>query len=254
MRSISTTGRRVGFLICGTQKGGTTALDEYLREHPQICMADKKEVHFFDDESHFLKGKPDYSKYHSFFSPIKSHKLMGEATPIYMYWNDAPRRIWDYNPNMKLVVLLRNPIERAYSHWNMSQSRGADHLSFLNAIEHEHDRCREALSLQHRFGSYIDRGFYLDQLRRLWQYFPTNQVLVLKNEYLKEQPNNALQDICNFLGVDQFESVEAKNDHSLPYKTKMSEKERACLQSIFESEIKELEQALNWDCNDWLTK
>lgn len=216
--------------------------------------ADMKEVHFFDNESHFHKGNPDYSKYHSVFGPKKSHKLMGEATPIYMYWNDAPKRIWDYNPNIKLVVLLRNPIERAYSHWNMERSRNADKLSFLNAIESEHDRCREVLPLQHRVYSYIDRGLYLEQLRRLWQYFPTDQVLVLKNEYLKEQPNNALQDVCNFLCVDQFESIESKNVHSRPYKSKMSEKERAYLRSIFQSEIKDLEQALNWDCKDWLTE
>jgi hypothetical protein len=73
--------RTVGFVICGTQKGGTTALDAYLREHHEVCMADRKEVHYFDNEEYFSNGKPDYSKYHAFFSTIKTHKILGEATP-----------------------------------------------------------------------------------------------------------------------------------------------------------------------------
>lgn len=252
--NTSPTERTVDFIICGTQKGGTTALDAYLREHPQICMADKKETHFFDNESHFLNGEPDYSKYHSYFNPKKPHKLIGEATPIYMYWNNAPKRMWNYNPNMKLIVLLRNPIERAYSHWNMERSRNSDNLPFFKAIENEQDRCRESLPLQHRVYSYIDRGFYLEQLQRIWEYFPTNQVLILKNEYLKEQPKKTIQDICCFLGVDQLKNIEAKNVHSRSYNSKISDEERAYLQSIFASEIKGLEQALDWNCRDWLTE
>ena len=100
--------RAVDFVVCGTQKGGTSALDAYLREHPEICMAVRKELHFFDNEKKFSSGKPDYSKYHDSFNPQKLHKLLGETTPIYMYWNESPRRIWEYNPNMKLIVLLRN--------------------------------------------------------------------------------------------------------------------------------------------------
>jgi hypothetical protein len=161
----------IDFIICGTQKGGTSALDAYLREHPEICMADHKEVHFFDNEDNFSRSKPDYSKYHSHFSPKTTHNIVGEATPIYMYWNDAPRRIWEYNPNVKLIVLLRNPIERAYSHWNMERQRNVENLSFWDAIQNEKERCRETLPLQHRLYSYVDRGFYLGQIRRLWAFF-----------------------------------------------------------------------------------
>ena len=66
-----------------------------------------------------------------------------------MYWHNAPRRIWQYNPDIKLIVILRNPIERAYSHWNMERSRNAEKLSFFDAIQSERDRCQEALSYQH---------------------------------------------------------------------------------------------------------
>jgi hypothetical protein len=159
-KTLFPTKRMVDFVICGTQKGGTSALDTYLRGHPEICMADRKEVHFFDNEEYFSNDKPDYSKYLSWFSPNKSHKILGEATPIYMYWNDSPKRIWEYNPNMKLIVILRNPIERAYSHWNMDRSRHADNLSFWETIQKEKKRCSDALPKQQRRYSYIERGFY----------------------------------------------------------------------------------------------
>lgn len=163
---------KVNFIICGTQKGGTSALDLYLRMHPEICMAANKEVHFFDNEEYFISNNTiDYSLYHKVFEPKVGSRLLGEATPIYMYWYGAPKRIWEYNPEIKLIVILRNPIERAYSHWNMERARCADDISFWDALAGEGDRCRQALPLQHRVYSYVDRGYYTEQLRRLWTFF-----------------------------------------------------------------------------------
>ena len=244
---------KIDFIICGTQKGGTSALDSYLRDHSEICMANTKEVHFFDNEYIFRENIPDYSYYHSAFSPKPSHKLAGEATPIYMYWHDAPRRMWKYNPDMKLIVLLRNPIERAYSHWNMEHSRNADALSFGEAIQNESERCREALPYQHRVYSYIDRGFYLEQLRRLWEYFPKEQVLVLRNEDLKYMPDDTLQKVCRFLGVDMLQNIKAKDVHSRPYFSPISDGDKEYLRFIFEYEIRGIERILGWDCSNWLS-
>lgn len=246
--------RKVDFIICGTQKGGTSALDAYLRDHPDICMADRKEVHFFDNEDFFRESIPDYSAYHAAFRFRPSHKLIGEATPIYMYWHDAPRRIWEYNPNMKLVVVLRNPIDRAYSHWNMERSRNAEYLSFWDAIQSEQKRCREALPYQHRVYSYIDRGYYLEQLRRLWRYFSKDNVLVLKNEYLKQQPNEALKEVYSFLEINDFKLVNVRDVHSRPYSSKISDKEKEYLRFIYEYEIKGIERELGWDCSKWLNE
>jgi hypothetical protein len=244
--------RTVNFVICGTQKGGTTALDTYLREHLEVCMADHKEVHFFDHEEHFANGNPDYSKYHTFFSPKKAHKVLGEATPIYMYWGDSPKRIFEYNREMKIILILRNPIERAFSHWNMERSRNADKLSFKDALNTESERCREALPYQHRVFSYIDRGHYLEQLQIIREYFPKDQILVLKNEDLKQSPNETLNQVADFLEITQFKYIEAKDVHSRPYVSHMSQEERAFLKSIFDPEIRELEAELQWDCSEWL--
>jgi hypothetical protein len=246
--------RWVNFIICGTQKGGTSALDVYLRQHPEICMAERKEVHFFDNEPLYSDHRPDYSRYHCSFNPQASHRLIGEATPIYMYWHTAPRRMWEYNPNLKLIVVLRNPIDRAYSHWNMERSRNAESLPFWDAIRNEQQRCREALPYQHRVYSYVDRGFYLEQLRRLYLYFPKERVLVLRNEHLKDQPQEALNEVCRFLGVDPFETVKPQEVHSRPYSSKMGDQEKEYLRFIFEHEIRGIERLLGWDCTKWLSE
>jgi len=244
--------KQVDFIICGTQKGGTSALDAYLREHPEICMADRKELHFFDNEEIFCNTTPDYSIYHAAFTIKSSYKLIGEATPIYMYWYDAPRRIWQYNSDMKLLVILRNPIERAYSHWNMERLRNAETLSFWDAIQSETERCRQALPYQHRVYSYIDRGFYVEQLRRIWTYFTKEQVLVLKNENLKYKPKETLKEVYHFLGVDSCYWFNRKVVHSLPYTFRIADREKEYLKHIYEYEIRSLERILGWDCSDWL--
>ncbi len=245
---------KVDFVICGTQKGGTSALDEYLRGHPEICMAKEKEVHFFDNENYFNSEKTDYSIYHSRFNPRTSHKIFGETTPIYMYWYDAPKRVWEYNPNIKLIVILRNPIDRAYSHWNMERLRNNDRLPFLDALKNERERCCKSLPFQHRVYSYIDRGYYLQQLRKLWSFFLEEQVLVLRNEELRYNPPKTLKKICNFLDIDSqpFLNIKPKNVHSRPYQAPMSKREKDFLRNLFEYEILNLERVFNWDCSEWL--
>jgi hypothetical protein len=242
----------VGFVIAGTQKGGTTALASYLYEHPHVGMPTVKEVHFFDTEEWFGGASVDYSNYHAYFKPKPTQRIAGDATPIYMYWMSAPRRIWEYNPAMKFIVLLRNPVTRAYSHWNMERALGRDELSFDEAIRSEATRCREALPLQHRRFSYIDRGLYSQQLQRIWQHFPTAQTLIMKSETLQHAPMDALNRICDFLGIARFAAAAARNVHARPYEAPMSDASRNYLREAFAGEIDELQRALGWDCSDWL--
>lgn len=246
------TERRVDFLICGTQKGGTSALDSYLRAHPIIKMATNKEVHYFDNDLLFQGGEPDYSIYHAAFPAAEADHLLGESTPIYMYWDSAARRIWRYNPKMKLIVLLRNPIDRAYSHWNMARERGRHKLSFSEAIHLEGSIARAALPERDRVFSYIDRGFYLEQLRRLWRFFPRESVLVLKSEELKNNPSKELGRVCDFLGIEQFQEVKKKIVHARPYESPMEPSDRSFLLDLYEFEIRGIERVLSWDCHDWL--
>jgi hypothetical protein len=243
---------RVAFVIAGTQKGGTTALASYLYEHPEIALPTVKEVHFFDTEEHFATDEVDYGRYHTYFKPATRQRLLGDATPIYMYWESAPQRIQRYNPAMKLIMLLRNPVTRAYSHWNMERARQRDLLPFEQAIRTEAERCREALPLQHRRYSYVDRGFYSAQIQRIWRHFPVEQTLVLKSEELQRTPDAALAKIADFLGVARFSPVEPRSVHARAYQSPMSAEARDYLREIFAPEVRELEQMFGWDCAAWL--
>jgi hypothetical protein len=242
----------VDFLVAGTQKAGTSALDAYLREHPEICMARRKEAHFFDNDELFGQPDMDYTEYHNLFSPQPPQRVLGESTPIYMYWRDAPKRIWQYNPAMKLIVVLRNPITRAFSHWNMERHRRTESLPFHEALQREPERRRDALPYQDRVFSYIDRGFYSAQLQRLWVHFHRSQTLVLRQEDLRTQPGETLNAVCRFLGVGRMERVGPRTVHSLPYPSAMSTEEWTCLKSIFEHDIRALERLFGWEGGDWL--
>jgi hypothetical protein len=205
---------QVSFLVSGAQKSGTTALDTYLREHPEICMAKHKEVHFFDREKYFMHPAVNYRHYHSFFNPDHPGQIQGETTPSYMYLYAAPRRIWEYNPGMKLIIILRNPIERAFSHWNMQRVRGIEKLNFMDALLAEENRRFSSRPLQNKRFSYLDRGFYSEQIRRFRAFFPANQILLLRNRTLRHSSGTVLKEIAEFLGIDPFPNLDSKTIHT----------------------------------------
>ena len=241
----------VDFVIGGTQKGGTSALDSFLRQHPEVCMPQaKKELHFFDREA----DDTDYNKYHADFRPKPEHRVIGEASPIYMYWETAPYRIWKYNPKMKWILVLRNPVERAFSAWNMETKRGKEKLSFAEAIEKEPERCREALPLQHRVYSYVDRGFYAHQVRRLFNIFGKEKCLILLNEQLRNDHKKTLRRIFEFLGVDSSFVPREASVFEQEYPNKIDNQLRSSLIETFYFDIKELEKFLRRDLSKWYDK
>lgn len=242
----------IDFLIAGVQKGGTTALDGFLRQHPRIAMGAEKELHFFDQAAPFRGPNVDYGPYHARFPPAASGVLRGEATPIYTWWPGALARIWRYHPGMKLIVLLRNPIARAYSHWNMEISRGFDDLDFSTAIRTETKRARAALPGRHRVYSYVDRGFYSDQIRRIRSFFPEEQLLFLKSETLSADVTGSLSKVYRFLGLPPAPISEDVFRREGTYGTPMSPEDRAYLHQLYEYDIRQVERLLGWDCRDWL--
>ena len=252
--SLAPGAARVAFAIAGTQKGGTSALASYLYEHAELGLPTVKEAHFFDTEENFSGGPVDYTSYHAQFSPAVRGRILGDATPIYMYWQPAAPRMLQYNPAMKLIMLLRNPVTRAYSHWNMERARGRDPLPFDEAIRSEEERCRAALPLQHRQFSYVDRGRYSRQLERLWTMFPQRQTLVMKSEELLNSPQAALSRVTDFLGVARFRPVEPRRVHSRSYPAPMSAAARDYLRDALAGEIENLERLFGWDCADWLAR
>jgi hypothetical protein len=166
------TRRKLDFAIAGAQKSGTCTLDALFRHHPQLQMATLKETHFFDDDERDWSA-PDYSALDAFFS-AQDERLRGEATPITMYWRPAVRRLRAYNPDIKLVLILRDPVTRAFSSWRQEYSRKRESVPFSEAIREARGLVRSAVPVkdQGRFFSYIERGFYGDQLTYLSKSFP----------------------------------------------------------------------------------
>ena len=196
---------RVSFLVAGVQKGGTTALFDYLAETPGLALSEVKELHFFDDEA-VDWAAPDYGAYHARFPPFDG-RPRGEATPIYLYWPRSLERIAAYNPAMRLIVVLRDPVERAWSHWRMEFARGAETRPFAWCIREGRQRLfaggMEAATPWgfHREFSYVERGFYGEQIARLLTLFPREQLLVLQAEFLRADPGAALGQVRAFLGL-----------------------------------------------------
>jgi hypothetical protein len=251
---------KVSFIVAGAQKGGTTALDHYLREHPDLCLPRQVsvgtrltgEVHFFDSDANFAVEPVDYKAYHARFDPRPPQRLLGEVTPSYMYWPGAIERIARYNPAMKLILLLRNPITRAFSQWNMSRQTQREPLPFIEALRAEPERRRNLPPKRAKRFSYMERGFYVAQLQRVWQFFPVAQTLIFKSEELLGQPGDVLRQIANFLGVTPFPPVVEKTVHAREYDTTMTVDEKRYLIGVYEEEIHDLERLLGWDCSAWL--
>lgn len=214
---MATDAAGVTFLVAGVQKGGTTALFDYLREHPALCLPRAKELHFFDDEVAIDWAAPDYGLYHAPFLAERpaADAVWGEATPIYVYWPNALERIRAYNPAMKLIVVLRDPVERAWSHWRMERARGAESLSFADCIRSGRNRVADAAdgSGAHRVHSYVERGFYGAQIERLFTNFPRQQVLLMRSDDLRGDPARILRNACDFLQISAFETVAARESH-----------------------------------------
>ena len=243
--------RRVELIIAGTVKGGTTSLDAYLRSHPQIGMSKIKEARFFDNDDHFKNGEPSYQQYHQMFADVWLRKLLGETTPNYMYVPAALQRIHAYNPAIKIIVILRNPVDRAYSHWNMQRQLDKETRGFSEAIRQE-----LAQGIQIPSGSggsnYIRRGLYTEQLERIWKFFQRERTMILKNEDLRKNHFDTLNNVYRFLGVGQQKYIPLKEWNVRSYEKPIDVKDRELLKEVFRPEIKKLEQTLNWDCSNWL--
>lgn len=233
------TDSRVGFLVAGVQKGGTTALFDYLIEHPGLSMPSLKEAHFFDDEVGVDWSQPDYARYEAMFpEDPASGRLRGEATPIYLYWPNSLERIAAYNPDMRLILIFRDPIERAWSHWKMEYARGAESQPFGWCIREGRGRvASDAVAPGfHRVYSYVERGFYGAQVERLLTIFPREQVLFLRSADLRNDPERILCRVCDFLNAPHFARVVAKESHvskSIDYGYDITQEDRIYLRSLF---------------------
>ena len=194
------------FLILGAQKAGTTALYAYLRWHPGLTGPAWKEVSYFD--RHYRRGARWYRGH---FPLRPGDRVVGEASPGYLFHPLAPSRVKATVPEARLIVLLRDPVDRALSHYYHEVALGREPLTFEQAIEAEPERTRgeeERLSREPDYFShtwwdytYLARGRYAEQLERWLAVFPREQLLVLASDELAAEPGQTFARVLEFLGA-----------------------------------------------------
>ena len=216
------------FLIIGTQRGGTTSLYRYLKTHPYIGATSNKDIHFFDRR--FNKGLSWYrghfptrlGKYYS--QRVRQQPFVtGEASPSYLFHPHAPGRVAQVLPGARLIVLLRNPVDRAYSQYFHAVKLGHESLSFEEAIEEEEERTareRERILADERYyshaykhRSYLTRGIYVEQLRAWMELFGRQQFLILKSEDFYADPAGTFKQVLAFLQLPETEPVLNKGEY-----------------------------------------
>jgi hypothetical protein len=272
--------RRPDFLIAGAQKAGTTALESFLDQHPRIKCAKRKETGFFNRNSFYELGPAWYERQfpHRFWPGT----LLFEATPEYLYYPFVARRVFEFAPEIKLLILLRNPVERAYSAWNMFRDIHRDPkvksdiirdflvdanpdvkeplLELLDCPEFPnfHESAERELSQLSgsRPGlepSFIQRGLYWEQIERFFSLFPKQNILILESAELKKDRATALNRVLVFLGLPEMDwkRTDLRDRHVRPYDSKMEERTRTLLQEFFSPHNKKLYALLgrefDWD-------
>jgi hypothetical protein len=253
------------FLVLGGQRCGSTSLYDMLCGHPDVAPASHKEPHFFDNNH--LRGEQFYRRLFPLQLQMRARErrqgrraVTGEATTYYLAHPAVPARVRALLPDVRLIAILRDPVDRAYSHYQLSVREGREPLSFEEALAAEPDRLageHERLiadpsyrGVAHRFFSYRSRGRYIDQLERWWAEFPREQLLVLRSEDMFEDPRIVYDQLVTFLGLDpdaDRRTFRARNRVSYDA---MRPETRAELRSYFAEPNRALEQrtgrAFNW--------
>ncbi len=261
---LATTHWRAGpdFIIVGTKRGGTTSLWNNLLQHPEILglypqnRGRKSTDYFFNEgyasqrwyRSHF-PSKPRVSRRAR--QGLKS--VSGEASPYYMYGPHCLARIAREFPDTKIIILLRDPVERAYSHFQERRAQGVELLDFEAALAAEESRLAPDderwltdpgyYSENHDFMSYRSRGVYLPQVRRALEVFPADQVLIGRAEDFYTDYQAAFDEVTNFLGIRNWKLSRAEHHNRIP-RSPMLEETRAELQSFYQPHNAALEDFL----------
>lgn len=253
------------FVIIGAMKCGTTSLYRHLEQHPQIAPARRKEVHYFD--WYYGKGEPWYrgqfplaSRASKSDDPVR-RVITGEASPYYLFHPHAPGRLKQLLPEARLIVLLRNPVDRAWSHYHHVQKRNGENLSFEKALDAEQERLKGELerleadpayrSFEYQKHSYQARGVYVDGLRAWMAHFDPACFLILRSEDFFADPSQVYRQTLDFLGLAPYDLPRYEKFLAGSYESEMHPATRDRLVDYFRPHNRRLEELLgremNWD-------
>jgi Sulfotransferase domain len=241
------------FLVIGAQRAGSTSLFAQLCAHPGVAAPSHKEIHYFD-----LQSFRSRRWYRSHFPPVASSRgsITGEASPYYLFHPAVPARVAEALPDVRLIALVRDPVARAYSHYQLSVRDGHETLGFDEALRAEPDRLageEERLladgayrSHAHRHQSYAARGAYAEQLRRWHSHVAPERLLVISSEELFADPAGTAAAVLEFLGLDAEAVPPLPVRNQRPYPP-MSDEARSLLEARFEEPNRQLYELVGRD-------
>jgi hypothetical protein len=237
---VGTTGGLPDFLIIGAQRCGTTYLHSLLAGHPDVTPALTKEVEFFD--SHWHRGVAWYRTHFPALPRLSGGgkaPVTGEASPSYLFHPLAPERARAVVPEARIIVLLRNPVDRAYSHYLHAVRLGYETMSFEDALAHERQgpggaiqRLRDEQFSATRHYSYLARGIYADQLEAWMRAFPAKRLLTIRSEDFYADVRATLWEVSRFLDIRPWRAARLPAPKSFPYRA-MSQRTREYLLDYF---------------------
>ena len=249
------------FLIIGAAKGGTSSLYDYLIQHPNVFSCIIKEPNYFsmyfDRSAEWYRSFFPFSFSKYYFEKIKKKKFVtGEASTEYYWHPHAPKRAQQIVPNAKIIFLLRNPADRAFSHYQMCCRAGIEQLSFEEAIKREEERTSEEYQkmlkdeyyFSAKFSSYayIRKSIYIDFIQNWMKYFPKEQFMFIKSESFFENPGKILNDVLKFLELPELKLSQYKITRQGIYE-KMDNKIRNKLLTYFKPHNEKLYKFLDSD-------
>lgn len=295
--------KKPNFFIVGAAKAGTTSLYNYLKQNNQIFFPEIKEPHFFFKEVQLNSFRDDFkirtnkkeNKHQAFiteeqvyldiYKDVSDEVAIGDASASYLYSKVAPQEIFEFNNQSKILIILRQPIERAFSHYLMNLRMGFAKGSFKSEFIEDVEKKEKGWGISHL---YLELGLYFEQVKRYLEVFPKNQVKLIRHEDLKNNTSQVLSDIDKFLGVKNnftYKVNETYNSAALPRskgtirlirnlnlrkllphsliklgkKTlytskglpKLSNEDRSALMQYFYQDIKKLEKLIDIDLHDW---
>jgi hypothetical protein len=241
---------RLDFVVVGAEKAGTTAMFSYLKRVPGVYIPLPKELNFFDREA--WGDGTDFSPLHRWFVFAPKGAILGEATPTYLMNPFCFPRIRDYNPDMRIIAILRSPIRRAFSAWNFRRVRFRDKRDFMTAVRVEIESNGDLAVARENKYRYMSAGLYAAQIRALRETFSEEQVLLVKFEDFNRDQETWVRQAARHIGVTaDFPFERTRRPNAWGYKHRLEKDQFEELLPYYDADIAEVERLTGWDCSDW---